>query len=122
LFTTLTYHYIVLPSVMELFRLSNYVRAMKRMGFDEAGMRTIERSILSAPEKHPMIQGMRGVRKARFARPGTGKSGGGRAIYYVLVGRARLYMITAYAKSMQDDLTPADRKAILKIVEALVSE
>jgi hypothetical protein len=90
---------------MQVFRLQLYLRAMRAMGFDESGMAEIERSICAAPDRHPTIRGLRGVRKARFARPGTGKSGGGRAIYYVVIGLGRLYMMTAYAKSKQGDLT-----------------
>ncbi len=53
--------------------------------------------LLMAPEAHPVIKGLRGVRKARFALPGRGKSGGGRVIYFVAVGK-RAYMMTAYPK------------------------
>ena len=68
-----------------------------------------------------MIRGLRGVRKIRFARPGTGKSGGGRAVYYVALKGGLLAMLTAYPKNEKDDLTPDDRKAILRAIEALVS-
>jgi hypothetical protein len=112
---------IVVYKVMQVFRLKAYLKAMRAMGFDEAGMAEIERSICAAPNKHPTIRGLRGVHKARFARPGTGKSGGGRAIYYVIIGLGRLYMMTAYAKSRQEDLTGDDRKAILRIIEQLLS-
>jgi hypothetical protein len=83
---------------MQVFRLKPYLRAMKRMGFDEAGMAEIERSICAAPDSHPMISGLRGVRKARFARAGRGKSGGGRLIYFAMIGRGRIYMMTAYRR------------------------
>ena len=105
---------------MQVFRLKPYLRAMRAMGFDESGMAEIEQSICAAPDRHPTIRGLRGVRKARFARPGTGKSGGGRAIYYVMIGLGRVYMMTAYAKSKQEDLTGDDRKAILRIIEQLL--
>jgi hypothetical protein len=77
--------------------------------------------ILAAPEAHPMIKGLRGVRKARFARPGGGKRGGGRAVYYMALKGGLLAMLTAYPKNEKDDLTADDRKAILRAIEALVS-
>ena len=61
---------------MKVVRLKPYLRAMKGMGLDDAAMREIESAVLAAPEAHPMIKGLRGVRKARFARPGTGKERG----------------------------------------------
>lgn len=104
---------------MKVVRLNPYLKAMKGMRFDESGMREIELMILAAPEAHPMIRGLRGVRKARFARPGRGKSGGGRAIYYLALGIDHLFMMTAYPKSERDDLSPDQRKAILAIVETI---
>ena len=67
-----------------------------------------------------MIKGLRGGRKARFARAGTGKSGGGRAIYYMALKGGLLGMLTAYPKNEKDDLTPDDRRAVLRAIEALV--
>jgi hypothetical protein len=104
---------------MQVVRLKPYLRAMKDMGFDDAAMREVEFMILGAPEAHPTIQGLRGVRKARFARPGRGKSGGGRAIYYVAVVPDRLFMLTAYPKNERDDLSPDQRKAILAAIESI---
>ncbi|HEX9906494.1 MAG TPA: type II toxin-antitoxin system RelE/ParE family toxin [Propylenella sp.] len=62
---------------------------------------------------------MRGVRKARFARPGTGKSSGGRVIYYLGVSAHSLFMMTAFPKSERDDLSPEQRKAILAVIEGI---
>jgi hypothetical protein len=89
------------------------------MGLDDSEMRRIEARILAAPEAHPVIQGLRGVRKARFARTGRGKSGGGRVIYYVAVATDHLFMMTAYAKNERDDLSPDQRKAILAAIESI---
>lgn len=92
------------------------------MGFDDAGMRAIEAAIIAAPQAHPMIRGLRGVRKARFARPDGGKSGGGRTIYYVALSPDRLFMMTAYPKSERDDLSPDQRKAIFAAMESIKGE
>ena len=73
---------------MRVVRLKPYLRAMKGMGLDDAAMRKVEAAILAAPGAHPIVPGLRGIRKMRFARPGAGKRGGGRAIYYVM-GDAR---------------------------------
>ncbi|WP_375461488.1 hypothetical protein [uncultured Enterovirga sp.] len=91
------------------------------MGLDEVEMGAIEAAILAAPSAHPVVRGLRGVRKARFARRGTGKSGGGRAIYLVLIRDDVLAMLTAYPKSEKGDLTPGDRKAILRVLDGLGS-
>jgi hypothetical protein len=93
---------------------------MKRMGMDESAMALVEADIAAAPERQPLIQGLRGVRKARFARPGSGKSGGGRAVFYVANKAGALLMLAAYAKSAKGDLSPADRRAILRAVAKIL--
>jgi hypothetical protein len=101
---------------MRVFRLKPYLRAMKAMGLAEEDLDLIETAIASAPEAHPMVQGLRGARKARFALPGRGKSGGGRAIYYVAIAPGALFMMTAYSKNERGDLSSAQRKAILDAI------
>jgi hypothetical protein len=104
---------------MRIVRLKPYLRAMRRMGFTAVELERIEADIAASWQVHPVIQGLKGVRKARIARPGSGKSGGARVIYYMSVGHGLLAMLTAYAKSSQADLTADDRKTILRAVSAL---
>src|SRR5215470_18358486 len=103
---------------MPIVRLQPYLRGMRQMGIDEAGMAKIELEIVASPN-HPMIKGLRGVRKARVARPGTGKRGGGRVIYYVPIGTDTFYMMAAYSKNEQDDLSNEQRKRILAALETI---
>jgi hypothetical protein len=107
---------------MEVIRLTRYLRGMKAMGFNESEMRDAELSILSAPEAHPVVKGLKGARKARVARPGMGKRGGGRVIYYLMIGRGTVAFLMAYPKNEKDDLTNDDRKAILSGIELLAKE
>jgi hypothetical protein len=104
---------------MRVVRLKPYLRAMRKMGFNDDAMRKVEAAIAAAPDAHPMIKGLRGVRKARFAVPGRGKSGGGRVIYFLAISAESLFMMTAYAKNERDDLSPDQRKAILAAIEGI---
>jgi len=88
------------------------------MGFDDAGMSEVETAIVANPT-HPVISGLRGVRKARIARPGMGKRGGGRVIYYVALGTDLFYMMAAYPKSERDDLSNEQRQRILAALESI---
>jgi hypothetical protein len=46
-----------------------------------------------------------GLRKIRVAASGRGKRGGARVIYYWVVAKDQIYMLLAYAKNAQEDLT-----------------
>jgi hypothetical protein len=48
----------------------------------------------------------------RWARGGGGKSGGVRTIYYYHDQNAPLILLTAYPKSVKDNLTAVEKKAI----------
>ena len=79
----------------------------------------MENAVAADPERYPVVAGTKGVRKARWSRPGTGKRGGIRLIYYFWVAPNAVFLITAYAKNEKEDLTDADKKEIRKIVENL---
>lgn len=91
---------------------------MANMDLTTEDMQNVELAILTAPEAHPIIKGLRGVRKARIALHGRGKSGGGRVIYYVAL-KSAIYMMTAYPKNERDDLSNDQRKSILAFIESL---
>ena len=52
-----------------------------------------------------MIPEGKGLRKLRWAGGGKGKRGGLRIIYYLYLNEGQIYMIFAYQKSEQEDLT-----------------
>ena len=72
----------------------------------------MENHLAEHPGLHPVVPGTGGVRKARWSRDGSGKSGGIRVIYYFLSHRGAIYMLDAYSKAKQADLTPADKKVL----------
>ena len=74
------------------------------------------------PTAGVVIPGTGGVRKVRWRAGGHGKRGGARMIYYYHSERIPLFLLTAYSKSHQTDLTPAQRAAMRRIVAEIVSQ
>lgn len=68
------------------------------------------------PEAAPVMPGTGGLRKIRWAGSGRGKRGGIRVIYY-LVRDDRVYLLFAYPKNKQENLTSQQLKVLRKIVE-----
>lgn len=83
---------------------------------DDESYRALQIALMLRPGQGPVIRGGGGLRKLRWARPGGGKSGGLRVIYYWAPADEAFYMLYAYTKSEQGDLTPAQTRALGKLV------
>ena len=106
---------------MQVFATRTYRRAIRKL-LTERAREDMEASIVAAPGAAPVIRGTGGIRKLRWAGSGRGKRGGIRAIYFYLSGPEEIYLLTAYAKSDRDDLTPADVKALSRLVATIRKE
>ena len=51
-----------------------------------------------------------------MAVSGRGKRGGARIIYYWITAKSQIYMLLAYAKSEQDDLSEEQLKTLRTLV------
>lgn len=74
------------------------------------------------PECGDVIPGTGGIRKVRVALPGRGKRGGARVVYYYLDETIPIYALAIYAKNMQTDLTPEQKKALAALARAIKQE
>jgi mRNA-degrading endonuclease RelE of RelBE toxin-antitoxin system len=83
---------------------------------DDDSYRELQTVLIRDPEAGDLIPRTRGLRKIRCRARGRGKRGGLRVIYY-LVRRDEIFMLYAYAKNQQEDLTPEQLKKLRIIVE-----
>jgi hypothetical protein len=79
--------------------------------------RLFQLQLVRNPEAGRLIPGTGGLRKIRCAASGRGKRGGARVIYFWHAQSQHLLMLFVYPKNEQADLTPAQRRALRKIVE-----
>jgi hypothetical protein len=70
---------------MKIVRTSLFERSLKKLGASASDLEKLEAEIVDNPAAGDVIQGLHGARKARFSMAGRGKSGGGRAIYVLVV-------------------------------------
>ena len=83
---------------------------------DDERYRQLQIALILRPEQGPVMRGSGGLRKVRWATPGVGKRGGLRVIYYWAPGDDAFYMVYAYTKSEQGDLTPAQTRQLSRVV------
>lgn len=81
--------------------------------------RRLQDLLIERPDAGAVIQRSGGVRKVRWAAGGKGKSGGIRVIYYWLKAEDQIFFLTLYGKSEKEDLSAAELKRIVKLIEEL---
>lgn len=81
----------------------------------------IQADLLEMPDRWPVIPGTHGARKGRVGDPAKrrGKSGSFRYLYFYVEHRGHIYLIYLFAKGEQDNLTPAQKRIIAKLVDAI---
>ncbi len=77
----------------------------------------LQEALVMRPEMGALIKNSGGLRKVRWSLEGRGKSGGVRVIYFWMSADEQLYMLLAYPKNEQENLTDAQVSVLRKIVE-----
>lgn len=100
---------------LEFVETTVFTRECKSLLTDDE-YKEFQTHLLLDPEAGSIIVGTGGCRKVRWARQGTGKSSGIRAIYYYYNPAGRLYMLLVYPKSEKDSLTAAEKNQLKAVV------
>jgi hypothetical protein len=92
-----------------------FTKRVKELLPDE-DYRALQIALLLRPEQGSLIKGGAGLRKVRWAPRGLGKRGGLRVIYFWQPVEQAFYMLFAYAKTEQEDLTPDQLRVLARVV------
>ncbi len=85
--------------------------------WDDDDLSAFEGWISENPDAGAIMPGSGGVRKVRWARRGMGKSGGLRVIYYVKHADECVWLLHAYAKSKQDNISPSVARKLKEAID-----
>ncbi len=91
--------------------------AFRTEQWNDEDLRGLQNFLLATPDAGDVIPGGSGLRKLRWAVKGRGKRGGARVIYYRHVPMERIYLIYAYVKSAQADLTHKQIKTLAQLMK-----
>ena len=81
--------------------------------------RAFQEILINDPEAGDTISGTGGFRKIRWSRPGTGKRGGVRVIYYNVTIKGRIYLALIYPKNEQDELSQEQKKMLRQVADLI---
>jgi len=100
---------------MRFVETSIFTASLVRHLADDSYSR-LQVALMLRPEQSLLIPGAGGLRKVRWAKPGRGKRGGLRIIYYWAPAETAFYMLYCFAKNEQGELTPAQTRTLGRLV------
>ena len=97
----------------------SYLRAARDAKMAEDEMKAAVDLIAGEPEAGDVMQGTGGVRKARLAGRGKGKSGGYRVVWYFGGNDIPVFLLTVFGKGEKANLTQGERNALRALTATL---
>lgn len=99
-----------------------FTKRWKEIGLGDAELQTLQILLLKDPESGPIMEGTGGIRKVRFPLRNRGKSGSVRVCYTDFAEYEVTYLITAFTKNEQENLSAEEKNALKKLVKILKDE
>lgn len=99
--------------------LPGFEQDRRALGLDDDAVRGIQNLILQNPMIGKVMPGTGGLRKMRYAAPGSGKgkSGSYRVGYVYIVTKSVIVLVTVFAKNEMENLSKADRNALKSVID-----
>ena len=85
--------------------------------FDEDELQRFQLELLEHPDAGDLIPKVKGLRKIRWSASGRGKRGGARVIYYWINAENTIFLLLAYKKNRQENLTPKQLKILTDLID-----
>ena len=105
----------------EFVRLPSFERSANGVLTKEE-IRLVEERLIADPWAGDLVANTGGVRKLRAATEGRGKRGSGRVIYLYVEIRETIYLLLAYPKNAQANLTGEQKRRVRALVVRLREE
>ena len=99
-----------------------FTKRWKEIGLSDEDLLALQIMLLKNPESGPVMEGTGGIRKVRFALENRGKSGSVRVCYTDFAEYEVTYLITAFTKNEQANLSDEEENVLKKLVKALKDE
>ena len=106
----------------EFIEVPLFTKRWKEIGLNADDLLRLQITLLKDPESGPVMEGTGGIRKVRFPLVNRGKSGSVRVCYTDFDEYEVTYLITAFTKKEQENLTEAEKSVLKKLVKALKEE
>ena len=108
--------------VEHFIELPLFSKRWAEIGLGEDELLALQLLLLKDPGSGPVMEGTGGIRKVRFPLTNRGKSHSVRVCYTDFEEYEVIYLITAFTKNEQDNLSDNEKKVLKKLVKSLKEE
>ena len=108
--------------IRTFIELPLFSKRWAEIGLSEDDLLALQIMLLKDPQSGPIMEGTGGIRKVRFPIENRGKSGSARICYADFEEYEVIYLITAFTKREQENLTREEKNVLKKLVKALKDE
>lgn len=104
------------PSFLQM---ATFTKAWEYRALTDDDLKALEEEIPVNPIAGKVIQGTGGLRKIRFAAPGSqrGKSSGFRVCYVDFTEFGFIFLVMIYTHNERDNLSPAEKRAAAAFID-----
>ena len=99
-----------------------FTKRWAEIGLGNEELKALQIMLLKNPEAGPVMEGTGGIRKVRFPLEHRGKSGSVRICYTDFEEYEVTYLITAFTKKEQENLSQSEKNVLRKLVKMLKEE
>lgn len=99
-----------------------FTKRWKEIGLNDDDLLVLQIMLLKDPASGPVMEGTGGIRKVRFPIENRGKSSSVRVCYTDFEEYEVTYLITAFTKNEQENLSASEKAVLKKLVKALKEE
>lgn len=112
----------VLDMIREFVLTKTFEQNWESLRLDDDDLMCLQQTLLENPQIGALVKKTGGLRKMRIRLDGRGKSGGARVLYIDFVSYEKIYLISAYSKARQDNLSDEESWKIKQLIESLEKE
>lgn len=110
------------PSLLlTVIETPSFIRDAKKL-LDDEEREALVYYLSSSPSSGTLIKGTGGIRKIRWEREDTGKSGGYRVIYFFHSMNIPLFVLNVFAKNEKVNISQEERNELKKLTGLLVKQ
>ena len=105
--------------LLTIVETPQFLRRAAEIGLDEAERNELITLLATDPEAGVSLGG--GLWKMRVARMGGGKSGGYRVLHFYRADDMPLFLLSAFAKNEQANISAAEKKELIALCEEIAA-